>query len=111
MAGAVGSRSVVYNSQAREDIDREWNFLLANGGVRVADRFLIALEKTSSTLASFPNSGIPCGFAALRAHGIRRFPLRLAYRRWLIFYEPTPRGILVHRLINGSRDLSGSLPS
>ena len=56
-------------------------------------------------LLSGPEMGILCDFAAPRGKLIRRFLLTLPFGRWLLFYQPTQRGITLYRLAHGARDL------
>ena len=101
--------SVSYSARARQDIQREWNYLHINAGTATADRLLAALERTSALLASNPEIGTLYNPRALRTKSVRRLPLSLPFGRWLLFYESTKTGIVVHRLAHGARDLSGLL--
>ncbi len=95
------------SAKARRDIQREWHYLLSVSGSSAADRFLEAVEQTSTLLLSTPGMGILCDFTAPRGKLIRRFPVSLPFGRWLMFYLPTQRGITVYRLAHGARDLTG----
>jgi plasmid stabilization system protein ParE len=46
--------------------------------------------------------------AGRQGHAHTSFPINLRYlrhKRWLIVYEPTKEGMIVHRIIDASRDL------
>ena len=97
--------AVSYSAKARRDIRREWNYLFKKANPAIADAFLDALEKTSSILLNAPGIGSLCEFTAPKARRLRRFPITLAFGNWLLFYEPTDRGITVQRIAHGARDL------
>ena len=97
--------AVSYSAKARRDIRREWNYLLKNASPATADAFLDALERTSTILLSAPGIGTFCDFTTPRAHRLRRIPITLAFGNWLLFYQPTDKGISVERIAHGARDI------
>jgi plasmid stabilization system protein ParE len=73
-------------------------------GVRVAVTFQRRLRDTLAGLETFPLSGSPVdppypNHPGLRFRPVRRFESRL------VFYVPTPTGILLMRVVYSGRDL------
>ena len=71
-----------------------------------ADRFLESTYRTFEMLAATPRMGRARAFPANRLRGLRSLRVD-GFKNFLIFYEPTPKGIHVHHVYHGARDLDG----
>ena len=71
-----------------------------------ADRFLESAYRTFELLAATPRMGRSRAFPVNRLHGLRSLRVD-GFKNYLIFYEPTPKGIHVHHVYHGARDLDG----
>ena len=83
---------------AQRDLDEilEW---LVERDEATADRFAAALEARCSLLASQPNTG--------RRRDDLLPGLRSVVVEWyVVFFEPTPDAVIVHRIIHGSRNIT-----
>src|SRR5439155_11946499 len=73
-----------------------------------AIRFLRAAEATFARLAGMPGMGVRYEPHEPIYAGLRFFPIT-RYRKYLVFYRPTPGGIEVLRVLHGARDIHGIL--
>ena len=69
-----------------------------------AYRFLIAAEKALDNLLLFPGMGARREVRDPRFSALRSWPIT-GFRNYLIYYSPTRRGIRVHRVMHGARDV------
>ena len=72
-----------------------------------AERFCDAVERALKLLAAHPQLGAKAGFRhapQVRKWVIQKFP------NYLLFYEDRPTGVLVIRLLYGTRDLPPLIP-
>eukprot|EP01012_Entosiphon_sulcatum_P057067 TRINITY_DN80790_c0_g1_i1.p1 TRINITY_DN80790_c0_g1~~TRINITY_DN80790_c0_g1_i1.p1 ORF type:complete len:105 (+),score=13.67 TRINITY_DN80790_c0_g1_i1:270-584(+) len=69
-----------------------------------ADRFLEAAQRTFELLAATPRMGRARAFHSARLRGMRSFQVE-GFKNYLIFYQPTPKGIHVFHVYHGARDL------
>lgn len=85
---------------AARDLDEAWDYLAARNA-QAAERFLDGVDETAFKLAAQPGLGAPRDDLApeLRMMGVKGFP-------HVIFYRPIPTGILIVRVIHGSRDVA-----
>lgn len=82
---------------ARNDLDAIWDFIAADS-LQNADRLIARIESTSALYAQQPEMGAP---ADRFKPGLRFFVLGA----YVVFYRPSPDGILVIRVLHGSQDL------
>lgn len=69
-----------------------------------ARRFVESAYHTFTLLAATPRMGRARSFPAKRLRGMRSF-LVDGFSNYLIFYQPTPKGIQVFHVYHGARDL------
>jgi toxin ParE1/3/4 len=103
MTGTVRRRD-----RARQDLIDIYRHLAREAGVRIASRFFAQAEATFNRLAGMPDMGTRyeaenAAFAEVRFVPISRF------KKFLVFYLPTARGIDVVRVLHGARDIPGIL--
>jgi plasmid stabilization system protein ParE len=96
--------SIDYTPDAQVDILEAVDYFVNGPGTAVARAFRHRLHQTLTGLEAFPHSGSPVdppypNFPGLRVRPVMRF------RSQLVFYQPTPTGILVVRVVHGSQDL------
>lgn len=96
--------SIDYTPQAEGDILDAVDSLTDDLGPAVARAFRHRLQRTLSGLEAFPHSGSPVdppypNYPGLRFRPVTRFTARVVY------YVPTPTGILVVRVVYAGRDL------
>jgi toxin ParE1/3/4 len=84
-----------------DDIDE---YLAAQGGLDLAERFNRAAQETFRFLLRLPGLGVANDFGNPELAGLRMQPVR-RFRNYLIFYRPTEDGIDIVRVLHGSRDL------
>jgi toxin ParE1/3/4 len=96
---------ILYRPAARNDLIRQWIWYADNAGAEVADRFLVAADKTLQMLASQPEAGLETQFSHPLLAGLRRFRVQGGFGSILVFYFPLRDGIDVVRLLHGSRHI------
>ncbi len=72
---------VLRREAAKRDLIARWVWYAENGSVEVADRFLLATEKTLALLATQPESGTPLLSSKPELDGMRRFPLSAGFEK------------------------------
>ena len=95
---------VLKREAAKRDLTSQWVWHADNGGMEVADRFLIAVEKTLKLLATQPESGSSFFVRKPELQGMRRFPASDGFEKILLFYLPLKDGVDLIRVVHGSRD-------
>src|SRR4051794_8081984 len=70
-----------------------------------AYRFLIAAARDFNTLSEFPGLGARRELRNPKFAALRSWPIG-GFQNYLIFYSPTRRGIRVHRVLHGARDMT-----
>lgn len=96
--------SIDFTTDAQFDIFEAVDSLQNSLGAVVARAFRNRLQQTLTALEELPHSGSPVdppypNFPGLRVRPATRFRARL------VFYQPTPTGILVVRVLYAARDL------
>jgi len=86
------------SESARSDIDDIFNYISARNPY-AADRWADEIRDRLILLATQPMTGLLVEHRELETR-------RIAYRNWLVFYRPEPRGVLVLRVLHGRRDLA-----
>jgi toxin ParE1/3/4 len=94
---------IVVSPEARLDQINIADYLGAQVGSDLSERFLLTIEEAFETLSLFPNAGASRSygqsqFAALRMFRVRRFP-------YLIFYRPIDTQVQIVRIIHGAQDI------
>lgn len=97
---------ILKREAAKRDLIVQWVWYAENANIEIADRFLIAVDKTLSLVAKQPAIGGGLFVRDTRLNGIRRFPISDGFEQILLFYLPLPDGVDLVRVIHGSRDLS-----
>ena len=91
----------IVREAAETDLDEILDYIRPHNRT-AARKLVMAVRKDFDLLATFPRAG------ALRDSkqfpGLRSWPVR-GYRKYLIFYLPTPTGIDVVRILHGMRDV------
>lgn len=90
-------RSLRYSPQAREDLIDIWLYV-ASDSIRAADRFIDRIYAMCTTLADSPGMGRE---RPEISPGCRGFTVG----EYVIFYEEGKDGIVILRVLHGSRDL------
>jgi toxin ParE1/3/4 len=96
-AGAQRDLIAIYRRYARE------------AGLRIADRFLAAAEKTFRHLAGMPGMGTRYEHDHPALAELRVSPLSPRFKVYLVFYRPVAEGIEIVRVLHGARDIHGIL--
>jgi toxin ParE1/3/4 len=82
----------------------ELSQFIARDDVDVALRFLDAADEACEKLAAMPGMGTVRGFTNPAFSAVRFWPVK-GFTNYLIFYEPTERGITLLRVLHGARDI------
>jgi toxin ParE1/3/4 len=87
------------------DIERQFDWYVAQAGWEVANRYLDAVEATCRLLGQHPNLGPRGGFAHPRLHEWRFFLLARPFNQHIPFDELAGGDIVLRRAMHGQRDL------
>ncbi len=87
------------------DFDAQFRWYDRKGGWEVAQRYLIAVDRTLEELAQQPELGRLRHFPQPELRGIRSLAAKRPFHRHLIFYRFDEAGVEAWRVIHGSRDL------
>ena len=102
------TRRIEVTDSAASDLAEIWGYIaVENHSPDAADKLIDEVDERLRGLAKYPRSG------ELVEHlrtGTRRIVIR---KRFLLFYEPRPKSIIVLRVLHGARlitpeDLAGS---
>lgn len=96
--------SIEFTAHADVDVDTTTDSILADLGLSVATAFQHRLQVTLTGLEGLPHSAPLVDPPYPNYPGMRVRPV-YRFRARLVFYLPTPTGILVVRLIHASRNL------
>ena len=97
--------NVSIRSAAREDILRQYSYyLIEKEAVRVAQRFLDAVQATIEMLCGMPSMGTPKIFENARLVGLRSWPVD-GFSAIRIYYYHDDETLRVLRVLHGKRDL------
>lgn len=88
---------------AQLDVDETAEYL-ERSDPRLAFRFRKAVREATELLARFPELGRVMHNENSMLHGARYFILR-RFRNHVLYYKPTENGIMVLRVLRGSRDI------
>ena len=84
-----------------EDLIAARDFIAADNE-RAALDFLDAAFEAFDRLAQFPEMGPLARFKKRALKGVRFFVIAPPFNRWLIFYQPTSRGVEIKRVLYGN---------
>jgi plasmid stabilization system protein ParE len=84
-----------------EDLIAGRDFIAADNESAARD-FLDAAFKAFDLLAQFPEMGPKARFKHRALKGVRFFVLAPPFNRWMIFYQPTEKGVEVKRVLYGN---------
>ena len=93
------------SSEAMLDLAAHTLYLNREAGADLALRFVDAVESALGRLEQHPYLGRARHF---RQPGLRSWPVP-GFRRWLLFYQPTHKGIRLFRVIHSAMDLEAQL--
>jgi len=93
----VTVRGVKTTPLAEADLDEIWLFIAADSIDR-ADKFIDALTERFVTISRMPRAGRS---RSQIAEGLRSF----SFRNYIIFYSLTDDGVVIERVLHGSRDI------
>ncbi|MGK7955900.1 MAG: type II toxin-antitoxin system RelE/ParE family toxin [Crocosphaera sp.] len=78
---------------------------IAQENLEASDRFLRAAEETFKQLVQMPGIGKKCQFTNPQLVNLQQQAIK-GFKKYLVFYRPTPLGIEIVRVIHGARDLA-----
>ncbi len=81
---------------ALKDLDAIWDYAAGLGGIEVAEKFILEIQKRFITLAQSPGIGVS---AIQIQKGVRKF----SAGNFLIYYRSIQGGIAVVRILQGKR--------
>ena len=87
------------------DFERIARWYVREAGAEVAQRWLDALDATVREVGSTPGLGRRRRFRHPELSGLRSFPIRRPFHRYLLFYRWGAAELVVERVIHGARDL------
>lgn len=95
---------VHFTDAAVNDILEQADWYEQRLGEGLASRWESAVTWAVRRIARNPHSGALCSFRALELQSIRRMPIA-KFPKHLIFYQIGGGGIVILRVVHGSRDL------
>jgi toxin ParE1/3/4 len=95
---------VTVRSRARIEILEQFYYYGESAGLRTANRFLAAVERTASLISRYQGIGRTCDFAISGLKGMRRTPVR-SFPQFILFYLANDAGIEIIRVLHGARDI------
>ncbi len=101
------STRIVLRPQAERDLDAQ-AASIGRDSPAAAARLLDAARATFEQLAEAPELGARQEFQHNRLRSVRVWQVR-SFESYLVFYQPTQRGIEVIRLLHAARDIEGIL--
>jgi toxin ParE1/3/4 len=100
---------VTFRPRARRDVIEQMLYLEEQANEEAAVRYYDAVVATCHLVAAQPLCGKIFETRVGPLEGLRRFPVSGAFSKYLIFYQSTPGGIDVVRVLHGSRDIQAIL--
>jgi toxin ParE1/3/4 len=94
--------------RARQDLIDIYRHLAREAGVRTASRFFAQAETTFERLAGMPLMGTHYEAENPAFAEVRYFPIS-RFKKYLVFYLPTARGVDIVRVLPGARDIHSIL--
>ena len=93
---------------ARNDLIEHFIYLAENARQDIADRFLTNAETTFNLLAEQPMLGVALDLQRSDLAALRKWRVK-DFEDVLIFYQPRPNGVMIVRVLHGTRDWWGLL--
>lgn len=92
------------------DVERQFDWYLANASDTVADCYLDAVEATCRLLGQYPFLGPHGGFTHQRLREWRFFLVSRPFHKHILFYDVQGDEVVLRRAMHGNRDLPRRLP-
>jgi plasmid stabilization system protein ParE len=99
------SQSFTFRPRARRDVLEQMLYFEEQVNEETALRYYDAVLTTCQLVAQQPFSGKAFLTTIAALTGLRRLPIGAPFEKYLLFHEPSARGIEVVRVLYGSRDL------
>ena len=87
------------------DVERQFQWYVANANWEIADRYLDAVEATCRLLERHPLIGPRAGLSHPRLRDWRFVVVLRPFQKHILFYEIASDDILLRRPMHGHRDL------
>jgi plasmid stabilization system protein ParE len=87
------------------DVERQFQWYLANANEEIADRYLDAVEATCQLLRRHPLIGPRGGFSHPKLRDWRFVVVLRPFQKHILFYEIAGGDVLLRRAMHGHRDL------
>lgn len=102
------TRQIRIRPQADRDLDAAVDHYFHEGGIELAERFLVAVERTWAFPGDPPHSGMSQEWLASRLRGCRRWHIARPFEVFQAFYCPSDDAIDVVRILHGARDVEAA---
>lgn len=97
-------RRVLIRPAASVDPDEQAQYLAAGSGLETALRFYDMADETFRLLSFHPRLGRATQIQNQLLADTRMFPVK-HFSEFIVFYRPSSKGIVIVRIVHGSRDL------
>jgi toxin ParE1/3/4 len=95
-------------NRATQDLRLQANYILMNGSVDAAERFLSAAETTFAQLTKNPRMGKVTQLVVPRFGEVRQWRIK-DFKEYLILYQVQEDVVEILRVLHGARDLDNLL--
>jgi toxin ParE1/3/4 len=95
---------VFIRTAAREDILRQYFYLIEKDAARPAERFLEAVQSAIELLCQMPGAGVPKTLENPSLSGLRSWPVR-GFPAMRIYYIHSEDSLRIVRVLHGKRDI------
>jgi toxin ParE1/3/4 len=102
------SRQLIIRNKATQDLRQQANYILVNGNVGAAEKFLELAESTFAKILMVPRIGKSVDFVLERMGEVRQWRIK-NFQDYLVFYCGQEDRIEILRILHGARDLEGLL--
>ncbi|MBW4671293.1 MAG: type II toxin-antitoxin system RelE/ParE family toxin [Cyanomargarita calcarea GSE-NOS-MK-12-04C] len=99
---------LIIKDRATQDLRQQANYILVNGNVDVAVKFLSAAEVAFAQLTKTPGIGKVTELVVSRFGEIRQWRMK-DFKDYLIFYRIQDATVEILRIFHGARDLADVL--
>ena len=87
------------------DVERQYEWYVANAGWEIADSYLDTVEAACHLLAQHPLLGPLAGLTHPRLQDWRFKVVFRPFKKHILFYETTGNDVVMRRVMHGHRDL------
>ena len=101
--------SVNINPIALDELSQVVSYLHEHASARTAERFVDIVRKSLIDLAKMPDLGAEVSFRRSALSGIRCWPLKKPFKKYLIYYRVDGRKLDIIHVLHGSRDTESIL--